>query len=160
MRCSPMDKEEVTRILSDRTVFPNMCDDGSNNINMINKYINAVLNNIGAYVLKPAEDTIFMFLPLNSFTFDVHTAVVKGPARVSAAKEAIRAVEWMCDNTRVEKFITQVPVFNKPAVFFARYIGMKKEGRLTKMFKKDGKMHDVLLFGATRQDVENNRKEK
>lgn len=156
-RCSPSDVKDVLRIFSDDSVFPWISDDNTLDKNSLEPNILNALHNVSVYFLMPRVNTVIMLVPTNTVLFDVHVAAIEGGGRRHAADDAFNCLLWMVENTPARKFTTMVPGFNRPAVFFARRCGMKKEGTLKKAYLKDGTLWDIELFGATDTEVLNKK---
>jgi RimJ/RimL family protein N-acetyltransferase len=55
-------------------------------------------------------------------------------------------------NTDCQKIISYVPEYNSKAYALAKR-KMTLEGKLTKAFLKDGKLHDLFVFGLRKEEV-------
>lgn len=159
MRCSPADMPDIVRILKDDTVFNNVSDDGSNNVDDVYSFALGLLDNVSVYVLQPRANTVLFYIPVNSYTYDIHIAVIKGGGRKHAIADAFKTIIWMLDNTKAKKFIANAPVCNKAALRFAINSGMVKEGCITSAYRKGGKMYDIHVYGATEAQIRDKQKE-
>jgi RimJ/RimL family protein N-acetyltransferase len=147
-RCSPAELDAVLAVLKHDSVFPFIYDDGVPGKDLIDGAILAVLHNPANHILSPRPGVVFMFLPVNHVTYEIHTNITnEGDNRKRGASLAMECARWMVENTPVRKFITKVPAFNRPAAVFARRCGMRLEGRLTSSFQKDGRLYDEDIFG-------------
>lgn len=153
MRLCPADINDVVRILTDESVLPHITDDGGSDIDYIRQYASGLLHNVRVYVLMPRANTLIMFIPTNAVTYDLHVASIKGGGRRHIKKDAQAAVRWMLDNTGAMKFTTQVPRNNPAARMMANACGMKKEGRITRSWLKDGLLWDIDIFGITSESA-------
>lgn len=93
---------------------------------------------------------VFMFVPENSVTVQVHTCMsprVWGQSDVAARMTA----HWLFTTTGVVRINTQVPVYNKLAERLALRAGMKQYGLCPKAFLKDGKLWDIALLGMSKE---------
>ena len=73
--------------------------------------------------------------------------------RGGIAREMTRyAMAEMFRTGSLLKIFASVPTDNKPAIFAARHIGMKQEGRLTKAIVRADGLRDLLIFGVTRDE--------
>jgi len=153
MRCSPIDKDRVTRVMCHKSVFDGITDDGVTDPLVLAGKIQAMLMNVGIYVLMPNEDCVFILVPVNHVTYEVHTAIIKGPARVAARGSALEAMGWMQRNTPIKKVITSVPAYNRAADVFTRRMGFKLEGTLKDAFLKNKVLHDIKIFGLSLEEV-------
>ena len=51
------------------------------------------------------------------------------------------------------KIYATVPSDNRAALYAARFIGMKKEGQLTRAIVRDGGVRDLVVFGLTKEQL-------
>lgn len=105
------------------------------------------------YVLvKDGEEVLglWAFIPHNQICWDVHTCLLPN-ARGSRARQAAQELApWFWENTTCERVITEVPEYNRIALMFAKRAGMEVYGTNPKSFKKDGRLHDLILLGMSR----------
>ena len=144
-RCTINDIEIVNRIMTAPDIYPWISDDGSPSADEFSAEI--FLNNPDIYVLQPNEYSIFLFIPFVSFVYQMHTCVLKEGRGKMAFKAARDVCRWMFENTDAVKLIGTVEENNRRMDVFARRIGAKKEGVLTKSYVKNGKISDLILFG-------------
>lgn len=156
MRCNFSDINDVYRILSDESVFSYIVDDSKKNPESALMQAHNLISAMNTYVLRPRPDSLFIFTPTNYITYEMHVATIEGDARRYAREDAKRAVAWMLENTRAQKFIGMVPTCNRRAAVFARMCGLKKEGRIKNTFLKDGVLYDNLVFGIDREYIKEN----
>lgn len=111
------------------------------------------------YLMNKEKTGVIMVLPVNGVTCQVHTACL--PELWGKASVFIRdCIDWGMDNTRYQKIITYVPVFNKLAIRAAKKAGFEQEGLVKQSFLKNWKLHDELLFGLTKRDYLERRNKK
>ena len=142
--------DKVVGILSDDRVFNFINDDASSHKSTLKRTATALLTNVTVYVMMPIDDMLLIFIPMNGVMYDMHIASLVKNVKAAAQQTVL----WMTENTPVEKFITQVPEYNRAAMLFAQRCGLKKEGLLKKAFKKNGVLHDITVFGTTKQEVQ------
>lgn len=93
---------------------------------------------------------IFGFNIHNGACVEVHTCLLPAAWGEAAAKAARLVVQWIWDNTKFHRIITNVPAYNKLALQFAVKAGMEQFGINYASFMKDGKLHDQILLGISR----------
>ncbi len=106
------------------------------------------------YLLVKLDDErvggMFMFMPVNGVTAEVHTTLLK-PCRGRLALEAARlAREWMWNNTKFLRITTTVPEYNKAALLFSKWTGMKEYGMNPESIVKDGVLQGQRLLGVSK----------
>lgn len=106
------------------------------------------------YCLVTDDDEVlglWIFRYVRAALWDVHTCLLK-KARGKKAYEAVKmATEWAWKHLPGSKrLITEVPVYNRPALIFALKAGMEKYGVNPKSYLKNGVLHDVILLGISR----------
>ncbi len=92
----------------------------------------------------------FMLLEESPILFHVHCAFLPGARGARARKAALAGLEWLWQNTKCLRLVASIPGWNKPAVFFARYLGMEIFGVNRSAYVKDGKIWNQIMFGTTR----------
>lgn len=139
----------VRRIMTEPTVYRNITDDGcppaSDFRPVEDSRLWYVLVSDGANVIG-----LFMFVPLNAATWEVHTCllpVARGPLAHQAAWEVL---DWLWRNTPCQRLITNVPAFNRLALKFAKEAGMQEFGFNPNSYLKGGKLHGQHLLGIDR----------
>ncbi len=93
---------------------------------------------------------LWMFVPANSVTVEVHTCLLPGHGFHRGREAARGAAEWIWENTGVHRIFTNVPTCNRIALKFAEAAGMRQFGINEKSFAKDGKLQDQVLLGLSR----------
>jgi hypothetical protein len=150
-RCTLEDLDFVNSIIRHPDVYPWVSDDNSPPPEQ-NTLAQMLLGCESVFVLSSNEFTIFVFIPLNSIHFELHTLVLpegRGKIAIASAKEAGK---WIIENTPCQKMKTMVPVFNRAAKWMSRKLGFKYEGTETKSFLKNGILYDQESFGITRKE--------
>lgn len=61
-----------------------------------------------------------------------------------------KAIQWIWDNTEIDKIVATVPVIYKKVLAYTQRIGMKREGICRKSYKKHGELHDQYYVGVNR----------
>lgn len=93
---------------------------------------------------------IWLFVERNSVCLEAHTMLLPcayGERGAAAAKACER---WIWEHTPCQRIITEVPSYNLLAYRFAIEAGFKAFGRNLKAWKKDGKLHDLIMLGLSR----------
>jgi len=152
MRCSIKDIEAVHNILSDEMIYPHIIDDGCGD-DLKYKMARLLLENPAVYCLMPNQYTLFIFFQLNYVLYEGHMQVLKNGRGREAVKAGKDSLKWMFKNTPCEKIIGFTPDYCKEAVMLAIKAGMKREGILTKSWKKDGILYDQIITGVNKGDV-------
>ena len=153
MRQTLENKERVLRVLSHESVFDHINDDGSSDINDLDKHVTTLLSADHIITLSPSKDTVIICIPWNYVTYDIHISVMDGPERINAVENIHKCGLWLLKNTQARKFITQVPEYHRVASVLAYKCGMKKEGVLKEAFLKNGKLRDLILYGITDKEL-------
>ena len=146
MRCTFKDKLAVNKVLAHDEVFPTASEDGCTAVDRYHM-ADIYLASDHCVVLLPKPGIVLIAFPRYKVQYEIHVSMMKehrGKAGVKAAKEGI---EYMWQNTSARKLVGFIPAYNTAAVKFARMMGFKKEGVLTKSYRKDGKMHDMIIVG-------------
>ena len=103
------------------------------------------------------DETLYgclMVEPVNSITASLHFCILPQLyGHLSEIREMV--VNWL-NTTKLLKVIAFSPVWNKLIIKTARQVGMKEEGRLTKSFLYKWKLHDQIIFGATKAEWNSN----
>jgi RimJ/RimL family protein N-acetyltransferase len=102
--------------------------------------------------VKVEDYGVFMLTAHNHILFECHTLLLPhahGKA-VAIGKEAL---EWAFEYTPAERIITSVPEYNVLALRLAHRVGFVQYGLNFKAWKKNGKLHDLIMLGATKEGV-------
>lgn len=139
----------VHRVLSHPSVFYSASDDGIEEFTM--EYSEAILSEKKTICLMPHKNTFFLFSPMNYIMYEMHVAIIEGDTRKKGFKHAIEASRWIFENTPCQKLISHINVEHLRAIMFASICGMKEEARLKDATLKGGRLHDVVILGATKE---------
>lgn len=143
------DFDEMERIIFDTSVFPYVHDDGISKDSLDLSYF---FETRDVYVLQGDENSIFIYIPINAITWEVHTNILPGSRGKKALKLFMEAAKYMFENTDCQKIITHIPEFNYRARASAHKI-MKQEGYITECFLKKGKLYDLYLYALNKREV-------
>lgn len=92
----------------------------------------------------------FLFLPQSSVCYEVHLALL--PGAWGHSSECLRgAIAWMFANSPARRIVGAVPAFNRLANRCAERAGMTRYGTNYKSFLKGGTLHDLTLWGASKE---------
>jgi hypothetical protein len=145
------DIDDVLRIISDESCFLSAKDDSD--VTPLDITV-TILRDPQYLVVKPHEDTLFLFKRVNQVTYEMHVMIVKGPARNKGTQSALKAARWLFKETGCKKLISYIPEFHAPSLMYAKVCGLKQEGWLKGAYLKDGKLFDLVVLGATKRDLE------
>ena len=148
MLCGEEHYAALHRIFTHDSVFYSAKDDG---VSEPWKIAQAVLSDKRMIVLMPNKDTVFLFVPVNYITHEVHVGIIAGKNRNKGVKSAIKVCRWMFKNTPCRKLISYIPSFHEASVMFSQVCGMEKEGLLKKSYLYNGGLFDLHVMGGTRE---------
>lgn len=92
---------------------------------------------------------LLMFVPQSHVLWDVHCSLLPS-ARGKTAEAARGAFRWMFALTHCRRIVAAVPRFNRPAAALCRIAGLKLYGVNPKAFLRRGSLHDLLLYGISK----------
>ncbi|MBX4215921.1 GNAT family N-acetyltransferase [Candidatus Parcubacteria bacterium] len=75
---------------------------------------------------------------------------IYAPARkrgLTARQAALEAIAFMFNQTDAGLIEVRVPRFNKPSRYLAAGLGFQRKGIVPSAWKKDGALHDVIVYG-------------
>ena len=152
MRLGPGDVDRAAKVLLHPAVRDRLFDDSP--VPSVAE-IGEILRDESVIILMPIEGAILIATPFVYASYVVHQAAipeVRGAAVVQSGRLAVR---WMFDNVAAcRKLVGMTPAFNVPAIAAARRVGFAIEGRITGAVLRDGKLHDLIVLGMTRAEVE------
>lgn len=103
------------------------------------------------FIINEGKTGLVRIEPLNGVTCMVHIATLpemRGQT-VAFVKECL---DWLFENTLFSKVIGMTPECNRAAIVFGKRCGFKVEGKVTKSFLKNWKLHDQVIFGLSKYD--------
>lgn len=92
------------------------------------------------------------FVRRTSITVEMQVAYAKQFRGVPAKRLTMFAMADMFSAKGILKIISPIASDNRPSIFAARHIGMRKEGELTNAIVREGGVRNLLLFGITRDE--------
>ena len=147
------DPQIVADIICHKEVYPFVSDDGSPDPdNFANRFVPATVSNDQVYCLMPNKTALFVYMPINAATWEVHTCVLKKGRGLAAMKAARASIRYMFTKTPCKKIMSHVPEYQRHVLLFALKNGLKKEGVNRKSYLKDGKLYDQTLVGITKEE--------
>jgi RimJ/RimL family protein N-acetyltransferase len=87
----------------------------------------------------------------NAALADMHVCFTKKGFGHTALKSGIMALNWLWRYTDFNRIMAQIPVGNRLALKLAQRIGMTQFGINPDSWLKNGKYHDLILMGVTRE---------
>lgn len=151
IRCEEKHIELVDEILKDDSVFDMISDDGTSQKDTFT-YEEVILNRIN-YVLLIDYVALVIFHPFCQGTYFVHVACLPKCRGKEMVKYSIAALQYIFNNTDCVKIIATIPSYNVGVYALSLKAGMKKEGRITKAWRKDGKSFDLIVLGLRKEDM-------
>lgn len=95
---------------------------------------------------------LFMVHALNSFCYEMHTALLPRMWGAESAKAGQMLAAWVFTETQCRKLVTNVPAYNRAARRFAVAAGGRQEGVNRSSFMRHGVMVDQIFYGITIQE--------
>ena len=142
------DWELVRRIFASPEIYKHLGDDFSPSQEAYEPVTNPSLIYLLASNGHPCG--IFLFAPENGICFNTHIAFL--PSGWGAAREAAKqAAVWMFSNTRCQRIVASVPAYNRLALKTAKATGVTQFGVNEASFLKNGKLHDQILLGLSKE---------
>ena len=92
---------------------------------------------------------LFLFTPLNTALWEVHTCLLPHSWGDRALQAAREISTWVWANTQMRRVITSVPAYNRLALRLAKEAGMVEYGINPQSFLKGGKLHDQHMLGIS-----------
>ena len=112
--------------------------------------------NITWLIIEEDNEMLGMFsmVPLGEVTLEGHAHVLK-KHRDKAKEIGLSCIKWFVDNAeeKYQKLNTQVPVIYPNVYHYTLKIGLKDEGLNRLSHRKNGKLHDQHMVGATRTEL-------
>ena len=142
------DLKFVEEVFFHEDVYPYIVDDNG----IDTQAIFTMLANSRFLLLSPNRYTIFIFERRTNTTAEGHTIVLpagRGADAIAAGKETL---EWLWGNTAYKKVIGFTPVYNKRAQVFNERLGFIREGLCSSSFVFNGKLHDQIIYGISKEN--------
>lgn len=141
------DIEDIERIINHPQVTGWLKDDLSPD------EVTPVIHESILYLMDENKHGVLRVDPLNGISCCVHIAAL--PEMWGKTHEFVdSSIQWIKKNTFYQKAIAMIPRYNKLSIRLAKAVGMKHEGTITKAFLKDWELHDLLIFGLSKYEVD------
>lgn len=144
------DMDAVREILTDPAVWSLVSDDGCPD----RHDFTPVRDTRIVYLLARDQGVpvgVFLLVPVNAVTWDVHCAMLPGYRGLPAVVAARLALDLAFAEADARKLTAAIPASNQRAVRFARALGFRQEGVSTRSFLKNGRLEDRIVFGIERE---------
>lgn len=144
--------ELVRAIVTNPVLYKHITDDGS----PAREKFRPIEHSAIWYVLVWNDDKLlglFMFVPLNSVCFEVHTCLLPASWGKHTEAAAQGVAEWIWEHTACQRIITNVPSYNRLALRLALLSGMKEFGVNKDSFLKNGQLYDQIMLGISKPKV-------
>lgn len=105
----------------------------------------------GTIWVKVEDYGVFMLHAHNHVMFECHTMLLPR-AHGKAVEIGKEALKWAFENTQAERIITSVPDYNVLALRLATRVGFTQWGLNANAWKKNGKLHDLIMLGISKND--------
>lgn len=141
------DMEVVKAIMAHPSIWPHIHEDGVDAPDPLDhEGFHWLLVDDG----KPAG--VFLAHAKTSVCYEVHTCLLPRTWGRVAATAARMLLMYLFDVVGVEKVVTNVPAYNRPALRFAKSAGMQIEGTNRASFLRNGELIDQIMLGITHKE--------
>lgn len=142
----------IERILTEPAVYRRITDDYSVPVEYFRlpqsggfRYALAMVDTRAAGALVLAQRS--------GVCYEVHFAMLPEFWGEAARRVAEEAPGWIFRETPCRRLVAEIPACNPAAMRMARLAGMKECGRHAQAWQKWGRMHDVVVFGLSKEEV-------
>lgn len=97
---------------------------------------------------------MFVLVPRTAIRYEIHTLLLPSLSPWRKLEAASRICEWVWQNTPCQSLLTEVPVVNSAALWFAKAAGMMEIGVEPNSFQKGGVLYDTVILSKNRKPVE------
>ena len=109
-----------------------------------------IINKNIIYLMNEEKTGVIRIDPFNGCTCQAHIATL--PELWGKADQFVKeALCWGFTYTRYLKVIAFIPIFNKLTIRLVKNNGFREEGCILKSFLKNWKLHNLLIFGLTKE---------
>jgi hypothetical protein len=136
----------INSILNDPKVRRWIGDDSTKG-----REVNYPINDQIIYLTDKTNSVLFVFVPVNSYTLDGHTAVLPNAYGDQALKSGKIAIDWIFSNTDYQKIVGATPSLNHLARRYNESLGFEREGVCTKSIQINGVLMDRIYYGLERE---------
>lgn len=152
-RADLSDSNFILSVINNAEIYNASSDDGIYEINKDN--VELFIQTDKVHILIPILDEVdigfFMLIQMNAVTAELHTCILPGYRGFIVVEAAQLVKEYISEKTCFKKIVTQIPWFNKNAIFMALRCGFKKEGVNKQSFLKDGILFDQYYMGLCKE---------
>ena len=96
---------------------------------------------------------MFVFVPESRICWRIHVCLLPCAYGERTARAGRGVTRWIFENSPVLRLTGSIPEYNRLAIRFARLSGWKEFGVNKLSHMKDGKLHDQLLFGISKEEL-------
>jgi len=140
--------EAVRNFLTEPAIWESISGDLADSIEEFAPKSSNYLYIMGYDKLEPIGLFIIHKTDLN--LFQCHVQVMPEHREEYAVEFGTGAVDWVWENTEVDKLIALIPEIYPNVKAFAKVQGFKQEGYITNSYKKNGEIHSQWLVTIDR----------
>jgi len=96
---------------------------------------------------------MFACVPESLICWRIHVCLLPIAYGERSARAGRAVTRWLFENSPVLRLTGSIPKYNSLAIRFARLSGWKQFGVNEKSHMKDGKLHDQVLFGISKDEL-------
>lgn len=143
------DYELIRSIITHPQIYPAIADDFSPKAG---DYKPIESDGVWYVLVRDGDEVLglWIFIPENGVTWKVHTCLLPTAWGSRAKVAAVQMAEWVWKNTPCKRIVTDVPEYNRLALFFALKAGMTRYGLNPKSYQKDGTLMGQVLLGLSK----------
>jgi RimJ/RimL family protein N-acetyltransferase len=147
------DAKFILSVLNHPDIDEKSNDDGLYDITHDNIELNLESEFITILIPSLDQDDIgfFLFIQQNLIMAELHTCILPGYRGLKVVEAARLVKDYIWNKTPFKKVVTQVPSYNKAAIFMALKCGFKREGINKLSFLKNGMLYDQHYFGLCKE---------
>lgn len=138
------DEDRIKDLITHSKIWGKSTDD----YNLDKEKYTPIMNNNLYYLIACDNEIDYGFallVPHNYILFEIHVGFLNKGRECGK-----KIIEWVWENTNAQKIIGQIPEFNTLAINYTRKMNFKKEGTLTKAFKRFDMLHDLHIYSLNK----------
>lgn len=143
------DSELVKRVCFDPAVWETIAEDG-----ISQDEFEPDMNECWLTVDDGQLIGLYNLHPINSVTLQIHPMILPQFRGSLAYESGKQVLKWIVENTDYQKVFCFIPEIYRNVILFAMRCGLAKEGKNRRSHVKNGKIHDMVMLGITRQEIE------
>lgn len=97
---------------------------------------------------------LFNYHQFTGFCAQVHPMILTDRRGSESIKAGIESLRWVFENTDCMKVLALVPVIYRNVKLYAMKCGLTNEAKISSIYTKNGKIHDMWVLGITRSEFE------